>query len=232
MLKNSIAILTLFCGLAACATTHTPTEHGAAATHTDHPSGVAAEVALDLLAKGNQRYVSGHLEHPRQSPGRRTELANTQVPSAIIIGCSDSRTSPELVFDQGLGDLFVIRAAGNVIDDHALGSAEYATEHLGTKLIVVLGHERCGAVNAARDSVASNSEPHDHIASIVASIRPAVDATKGSDAEATCRANVKDVVAALRSSEPVLRGMVDSKQIQVVGAYYDLDTGVVTFLDK
>lgn len=226
-----VAALVLGCGLAACASHSAPAAHAAPAAAAEHPSGVPPKDALALLGQGNQRYVSGHLEHPRQSPERRTELATSQAPSAVIIGCSDSRTSPEVLFDQGLGDLFVIRVAGNVVDDHALGSIEYAAEHLGTRLIVVLGHERCGAVKAAKESIAAGSVPHDHIASLVDAIRPAVEATVGGDAEATCKANVHDVVLALRACEPVLHELADKAQIQVVGAYYDLDTGVVTFLD-
>jgi carbonic anhydrase len=235
MRKTLFATLALAYGLASCAAdraSNAPVSQAAAAGHAEHPGGASPGDALEMLSKGNQRYVSGHLQHPHQSPDRRTELANTQVPSAVIIGCSDSRTSPELVFDQGLGDLFVIRVAGNVVDDHALGSVEYAAEHLGTKLIVVLGHERCGAVKAARESASAKSESHDHIASLVASIRPAVDATVGADADATCRANVHNVEQALRTSEPVLKAMVDAGRVRVVGAYYDLDTGVVTFLDN
>jgi carbonic anhydrase len=218
--------------LAACAGTQAPAAPAEPAGHAEHASAVPAGDALEMLSAGNQRYVSGKLQHPHQSPERRTELANSQVPSAVIIGCADSRTAPELLFDQGLGDLFVIRVAGNVVDDHALGSVEYAAEHLGTKLIVVLGHERCGAIKAARDSVGAKSEAHDHIASLVAAIRPAVDATIGADADATCKANVHAVEQVLKTSEPVLREMVDAGQLKVVGAYYDLDTGVVTFLDK
>jgi carbonic anhydrase len=232
MRKTMFPVLAFIYGLGACASTQTPAAHGAAADHGEHPKGVSAADALEMLTAGNQRYVSGHLQHPHQTPARRTELANSQTPPALILGCSDSRTAPELVFDQGLGDLFVVRVAGNVVDDHALGSIEYAVEHLGTKLVVVLGHERCGAVKAARDSAGAKSESHDHIAALIAAIRPAVDATAGADADATCKANVHNMEQALRSSEPVLKEMVDSGQVRVVGAYYDLDTGVVTFLDK
>jgi len=228
--RSSIAALVLISSLLGCATSYAPPAPAAAAT-ADHPSGPAPADALALLAEGNQRFVSGHLQHPRQDPARRTELAKGQVPSAIVIGCSDSRTSPEILFDQGLGDLFVIRVAGNVLDDHALGSVEYAAEHLGTRLVIVLGHQSCGAVKAAREVVASGAMPHDHIASLVEAIRPAVLATKGEDVEDTCKANVHDVAQALRDSQPVLHALTGSGQLQVVGAYYDLETGVVTFLD-
>ena len=228
--RRLLATLAILYGLAACVANHAPAATAPAAAHDEHPSGVPPAIALAQLGEGNERFVSGGLQHPHQTPDRRAELAGGQAPAAIIVGCSDSRTAPEVLFDQGLGDLFIIRVAGNVVDDHALGSIEYAAEHLGTRLIVVLGHERCGAVKAAKEAIASGSQPHDHIASLVAALRPAVEATTAGDAEATCKANVRDVVQALRTSEPVLHEMVGSGQVEVVGAYYDLDTGVVTFL--
>jgi carbonic anhydrase len=157
-------------------------------------------------------------------------VARGQSPFAIVLDCADSRVGPELLFDQGLGDLFVARVAGNVIDDHILGSFEYAVEHLHSPLIVVLGHQRCGAVAAARDTIAAKGQAPGHIQSLVDAIRPAVEATQGQDAEATCKANVREMVAQLRASQPILKPEVDSGHVAVVGAYYDLDTGVVTFL--
>jgi carbonic anhydrase len=193
------------------------------------PKVTAAE-ATTRLVEGNARFVSGRLQHPRQSPDRRTALARGQSPFAVVLGCADSRTGPEVLFDQGLGDLFVVRTAGNVIDDHALGSIEYAAEHLHAPLIVVLGHERCGAVVAARDTIAAHGHAEGHVQSLVEAIRPAVEATADQDAEATCKANVRNIVQALRKSEPILRHMAEGGEIKVVGAYYDLDTGLVTFL--
>src|SRR5437773_6396301 len=108
---------------------------------------------------------------------RRAELTKSQHPFAIIVSCSDSRVPPEIVFDQGLGDLFVLRVAGNVIDDHSLGSIEYAVDHLAVRLIVVLGHQRCGAVKAAKETIDDNGKAPGHIESLVTAIRPAVDAT-------------------------------------------------------
>jgi len=163
---------------------------------------------------------------------QREELANAQHPFAVIVGCADSRVPPEIVFDQGLGDLFVLRVAGNVIDDHSLGSVEYAVDHLGVRLMVVLGHQRCGAVKAAKETIAAKGKAPAHIQSLVTAIRPAVEATASGDLEATVKANVKDVVQALRSSTPVLKAKVDSGDVRVVGAYYSLDTGTVTFLDE
>ena len=162
---------------------------------------------------------------------RRAELTKSQHPFAIIVSCSDSRVPPEIVFDQGLGDLFVIRVAGNVIDDQSLGSIEYAVDHLAVRLIVVLGHQRCGAVKAAKETIAAKGKAPAHIQSLVMAIQPAVEATVNGDLEATVKANVKDVVQALRSSTPILKPKVDSDELKVLGAYYSLDTGSVTFPD-
>jgi carbonic anhydrase len=221
--------------LAGCAGTPMASESVA---HAQAPDGGHAQEAATLtpaadneqLVEGNARFVSGKTLHPRQDPARRTELATGQHPFAIVLACADSRVGPELLFDQGLGDLFVAREAGNVVDDHTLGSIEYAAEHLHSPLIVVLGHERCGAVAAARDTVAAKGHAEAHIESLVEAIRPAVEATAGQDAEATCKANVQNVVHELQTSEPLLHHMVEKGEISVVGAYYDLDTGVVTFL--
>jgi len=197
-----------------------------------HQPQMSAQAALAELKAGNQRYQSGHLQHPRQDAKRREELATSQQPFAIILGCADSRTSPEVLFDQGLGDLFVIRVAGNVVDDDVLASMEYAVEHLGTALIVVLGHERCGAVKAAVETVASMGEAPGHLGSLIAAIRPAVEAAPKDDAEAACKQNIVNVVRAVDMSEPILHEVVAAGRASVVGSYYDLDTGVVTFLDS
>jgi carbonic anhydrase len=167
-----------------------------------------------------------------QAAKRRAELAMSQHPFAAIVCCSDSRVPPEIVFDQGLGDLFVVRVAGNVINDEGLGSIEYTVDHLGTRLILVLGHQSCGAVKAARETIAAKSKAPGHIDSLVTAIKPAVEATAKDDLDATIKANVKNVVQALRSSTPILKAKVDSGEIQVVGGYYSLDTGAVTFLNQ
>jgi carbonic anhydrase len=192
---------------------------------TKEPAMTAAQ-ALARLKRGNVRAAHGASIHPHQNGPRRRELASGQQPFAIIVACSDSRVPPELVFDQGLGDLFVIRVAGNVVDDTALGSIEYAVEHLGAKLIVVLGHERCGAVKAAVDG----GEAPAHIGSLVRAIAPAVVETanmKGDRLDLAVRANVRRVVRQLSDSEPLLHEAVQKKAIEVVGMEYDLDTGSV-----
>ena len=221
--------------------------------HPEQPVVPPAE-AISRLKEGNGRFTSGNPQHPHESSEERTqmatkshenlgmsaadaakqreELANAQHPFAVIVGCADSRVPPEIVFDQGLGDLFVLRVAGNVIDDHSLGSAEYAVDHLGVRLMLVLGHQRCGAVKAAKETIAAKGKAPAHIQSLVTAIRPAVEATVSGDLEATVKANVKDVVQALRSSTPILKAKVDSGDVRVVGAYYSLDTGTVTFLDE
>lgn len=208
-----------------------PAAHPAAAHAAPAPKVGVPESMLRLI-EGNARFVSGKSNHPNQGPDKRSLLASGQAPFAVILGCADSRTSPEILFDQGLGDLFVTRGAGNVVDDHTIGSIEYAVEHLHSGIIVVLGHERCGAVNAAREIVAAKGHAPGHIDSIVRSIAPAVESTMGQNADATCRANIRNTVLALQRSDPILKKMVEGGQLKVVGAYYDLDTGVVTFMPE
>ncbi|HSJ01240.1 MAG: carbonic anhydrase [Verrucomicrobium sp.] len=203
-----------------------------AAPHAAEEAAATPAEALARLKTGNEHFVSNKVEHPHQTVQWRTTLATGQHPFAIVLGCADSRTSPEVLFDQGLGDLFVVRVAGNVLSDELLGSIEYAVEHLGAPLIVVLGHERCGAVKAARETIAAHAEAPGHIQSLVKAIRPAVDATSNADAETTCKANVINVVHALQESGPFLKERVEAGKVKVVGAHYDLDTGAVEFLKE
>src|SRR5947209_2554329 len=227
-------------------------------THPDQPIVSPAE-AISRLKEGNGRYTSGNQQHPHESSDerkhmatnsyenagmiflgmtaeqaakRRAELTKSQHPFATIVSCSDSRVPPEIVFDEGLGDLFVVRVAGNVIDDHSVGSIEYSVDHLAVRLIVVLGHQRCGAVKAAKETIAAKGKAPGHIESLVKAIRPAVEATVNGDVEATTEANVKNVVQALRTSTPILKSKVDSGEVRVIGGYYSLDTGSVTFLEE
>jgi carbonic anhydrase len=189
---------------------------------------VSPEAALARLKEGNARFISGECSHPRQTPARRAELAAGQTPFAVILTCADSRVSPELIFDQGLGDLFVLRNAGNVVDDHVLGSIEYAIEHLHVTTIVVVGHGRCGAVTAA----AGGGHVPGHIRSIVESIEPAVEAVKqdgGDVVDHAIHANEKRVAEILRRVEPVLAHAVKQHHVQVFSAHYDIATGEVQF---
>jgi len=189
-----------------------------------------ARRSLKRLVEGNKRFVAGKPRHPNQGPRRRGQVAQGQHPFAVILGCADSRVPPEVVFDQGLGDLFVIRVAGNIVDDAVLGSIEYAAEHLGTRLIIVLGHAKCGAVAAAVEAAAKGGSPPGHIGSLVKPILPAVDAAKGQPGDPldnAVRANVGRMVRWLRSSEPVLAALVREGGVKVVGARYDLQSGAV-----
>lgn len=192
--------------------------------------GVPPDEALKRLADGNARYTAQRTQHPDQSAMRLSETAKGQHPFAIILGCADSRVPPELIFDQGLGDLFVVRVAGNVVDPHVLGSLEYAVEHLGAKLIVVLGHERCGAVQAA----VGGGKPEGNVASLVQSIRPALAKAKkeGDAVENAVLANTLYVADQVRSSGPLLNKLVKEGKIKVVGARYDLDDGSVAMLPR
>jgi carbonic anhydrase len=187
--------------------------------------------AIAKLKEGNRRYTTGNPQHPVHTPSRRTELAKSQHPFAIILSCSDSRVPSEIVFDQSIGDLFIVRVAGNVINDEGLGSIEYAVEYLKTRLIVVMGHQRCGAVQASKEIIAANDVAPGHIESLVRAIKPAVESTANCDLDTTIKANVKHVVDCLRSSTPILKRKVDSGQVQVIGGYYSLDTGSVSFLN-
>jgi carbonic anhydrase len=183
---------------------------------------------LDELKAGNARFVAGQATHGNQDADRRSQVAAGQEPFAIIVGCSDSRVPPEIVFDQGLGDLFVVRVAGNVVDDHALGSIEYAVEHLHVPLIVVLGHDKCGAVQAA----VSGGEAEGHVQSLVDAIAPAVAEAKtepGDLLDNAINANVRHVVYEIRHSEPILEHEVEAGKVQVVGARYRLDSGEVVW---
>jgi carbonic anhydrase len=193
-------------------------------------AGPAADEALAKLMAGNQRYVLHKEQHPDQSLARRKQLEAGQQPFAVILGCADSRVSPELLFDEGLGDLFVIRVAGNIVDDAVLGSIEYAVKHLGTKLIMVLGHEKCGAISAA---VEGGIAPG-HIRALVAAIQPSVEAAgrePGDRIHNCVIANARRVAQQVRESEPVLKDAVEKHGVKVVAADYALDSGKVNLLD-
>jgi len=190
--------------------------------------GSAGE-ALSRLIDGNSRFSRDQADRPNQTIERRQEVTTGQKPFAVIVSCSDSRIPPEIVFDQGIGDLFVVRVAGNIVDDLALGSIEYAVEHLGAKLVMVLGHGKCGAVTAA---VQGGHAPG-HIGGIVSAIHPAVDKARTKQGDLTdnsIRENVGLVVEAIRLSEPILADMAKKGDVKVVGAYYDLESGAVEVL--
>jgi carbonic anhydrase len=192
---------------------------------------MAPDEALKQLMEGNARYVASKAEHPTQSAARRAEIAKSQHPIAAILGCADSRVPPELLFDQGLGDLFTVRVAGNIADDVVVGSIEYAVEHLGARLVMVLGHERCGAVQAAIDMSTVSGPAPGHLGALLTPIAPAVAQakTQGGDVlDTAIIANVGNVTAQLKLSHPVIEEMVRADKVKIVGARYDLDTGEVT----
>lgn len=196
--------------------------------------GVNADEALKRLMDGNARFVALKQQHPNLHIDRRLALRQKQEPFAIILGCADSRVSAELVFDAGLGDLFVCRVAGNVADDAVLGSIEYAVEHLGSNLIMVLGHARCGAVAAAVNVVEKDIALSGHVNSLIEAIEPAVHAVKGEGGDlvdAAVRENVRRVVARLRRTRPILHKAVESGRVKVVGARYDLDNGRIELIE-
>jgi carbonic anhydrase len=197
-----------------------------ASTHASAPT--ASEVLAELKA-GNQHHVQHRYTHPNQTDARQKELVSGQHPHAVILTCADSRVPPEIVFDQGLGDIFDVRVAGNIAGDAEIASIEYAVEHLHTPLVVVMGHQSCGAVAAAVEG----GEAPGHLPTLLQAIRPAVDEArklKGDLATNAVRVNVEHVVAQLRSSKPVLAGVVASGKLQIVGAVYSLETGTVTWL--
>jgi carbonic anhydrase len=190
-----------------------------------------ADGSLAILMAGNARFVNCRLRHPDQSESRRKEISSKQEPFAIILTCSDSRVPPEIYFDQGLGDLFVIRNAGNVLDGHVIGSMEYAVEHLHVPLILVIGHEHCGAVSAA---VAGGHLPG-RIPEIIASIAPAVAASKGQEGDPVDNAVMMHAqlsAVTLRASNPILSAAVSAGELEILAARYDLDTGKVLILPE
>lgn len=204
----------------------------AKATVSTAPPRISSTEALRRIKEGNKRFTTDNLQHPYNSNWKRSDLTAGQYPFVIVLSCSDSRVPPELVFDQGLGDVFVVRVAGNVLNKENVGSIEYAVANLGTPLIVVLGHEHCGAVKAAKETIAAKGKAPGEIHSLVEAIRPAVEVTVGQDAEATCQANVRHVVQTLKESKPIIYKMIETGKVAVVGAYYDLPSGKVEFLKE
>jgi carbonic anhydrase len=205
-------------------------KHPDGSGHRPESTSISPDQAVVRLKIGNARFVAGQLLHERQDGARRKEVANGQKPFAVIVSCADSRVPPEIIFDQGIGDLFVLRVAGNLADNAIIGSIEYAVEHLGSKLVVVMGHERCGAVKATLEG----GVPEGHIGSLVEAIRPAVAKVRGKggdELDNAVRTNAKLVAEELRSSKPILEEKVKEKKLKVVAARYDLDSGVVEVLE-
>jgi carbonic anhydrase len=203
------------------------------------PNSITAVAALARLREGNRRFVANQTTASAPANhARREALVAGQEPFAIVLGCSDSRVPAELVFDQGFGDLFVIRVAGNVVAPSQVGSVEFAAGQFGTRLVVVMGHTQCGAVTATFDELMGRTTNHSrHIRSIVDRVRPAVETVLRSEnppddlISAAVRANVRASADHLRHGSELLEQLIAEDGLLVVGAEYSLETGVVTFFD-
>ena len=186
-----------------------------------------SQEVLDRLKEGNERFVADKLDGKLQCSSRRSSLTGGQAPYAIILSCADSRVVPELSFDTGLGELFVIRVAGNVANTSTIGSIEYAVAHIGCPLLVVMGHQNCGAVTAAIDG-GNNGYNINHLLS---HITPAmVESGDGADVNAVVKKNAELTVAELSARSQIIRDAVKAGKLEVVPAYYALETGEVQFL--
>ncbi len=203
---------------------------------------ITARQALTRLQEGNRRFVAGSAGKDAGTHTlRRQELVDGQNPFAIILGCSDSRVPAELVFDQGLGDLFVIRIAGNIVAPSQIGSVEFAAEAFGTPLVVVLGHTRCGAVAATLSEITQPSEQQSpHLRAIVERVRPSVESLMNTDLrhdhdallEEAVRANVRNAADHLRHGSAILEQRIQNGELLIVGAEYSLETGEVDFFEN
>lgn len=199
------------------------------------PAVTTPQEALDRLKTGNSHFFSGQSKHDRVSANTRRAQIMTQSPFAVVLGCADSRVPIELVFDQGLGDVFSIRVAGNIVDPATLGSIEYAVKHLNTKILVVMGHEGCGAVLAAVMPAHEQQKEPEHVQYLLKAITPSVkNLAKIRDKKARMReaviANVRWQVAKLKQN-PVVSSALASDQVHVVGAFYEISSGAVDFLE-
>ncbi|MBK9577464.1 MAG: carbonic anhydrase [Fibrobacterota bacterium] len=214
--------------------THATATHATPTAHATHASaGVTPDEALTRLLEGNKRFIANRMFHPNEGMEQRAKLATGQWPFAAVLGCADSRVPPEIVFDHGLGDIFTVRVAGNIVEDAGSGSMEYAIEHLGVPLIVVLGHERCGAIKATIEALETQGEVPGHIGELVKKLKPAVDGTKsqpGDKVDNAVRENAKRMAAELANMDPILREKVKEGKLKVVAMRYDLDTGSVELL--
>lgn len=199
-------------------------------TYASEVENLSADEALKILKAGNIRFQTMKEKHPDQTKERRKELQKMQHPFAVVITCSDSRVPPSLIFDQGLGDIFEIRNAGNVLDNHVIGSVEYAVVHLGVKLVIVMGHENCGAVTAALEDVHESK----FISSLTHSIEPALKMYDDNSPEdkltSTIKNNALYVTDNLIKSDKILSNYIKNKGLKIMPAYYHLDSGKVEFL--
>lgn len=188
---------------------------------------VTPDEAIDRLLEGNERYVRDQLLHPNRSVIRREAIVAKQEPFAIILGCSDSRVSPEIIFDQGIGDLFIVRVAGNVAGPVELDSLQFSAEYLHSSVILVLGHENCGAIHAVLNNQTKDIE------NVAALIEPAIllaRQTEGNIWEKSVKANVRAIVARLKVA-PVIKSLIEQQKIKVIGGYYELASGKVILIN-
>lgn len=201
---------------------------------------ISAKEALDRLREGNRRFVAGVRSlDTLASPARRDAFVESQAPFAVILGCSDSRVPVEMVFDQGLGDLFVIRVAGNIVAPSQVGSVEFAADRFGTRLVVVLGHTRCGAIGATLEELRRPTQNQSrNLKAIVDRVRPSVEGLlhlhhhdEDELVREAIRANVRVAASALRHGSQVLEDLIARDGLLVVGAEYSLETGEVDFFD-
>ncbi len=201
---------------------------------------IGASEALERLREGNRRFVANASQHSIGNEARRRENVDAQEPFAVVLGCSDSRAPAEIVFDQGIGDLFVVRVAGNVVQPSLVGSVEFACSKFGTRLVVVLGHSNCGAVRATLDALQSpEGRVPANIGAITEFIRPSVEAALASDREADAddivekavRANVRTSADTLRNASEIIARLERDEGLVIVGAEYSLETGLVEFFD-
>ena len=189
-----------------------------------------ADEALSMLLEGNRRFCSCTLEHPNHCEESREGLVESQEPIAVILSCADSRVPPVDIFDQGLGDVFVLRVAGNIVNDQILGSIEYAVLHLHCPLVMVLGHTSCGAVSA----VAGGARLGGHIASLTPPIDAAIKNVKGLEGDLVNNASMelaKNMAIKIEQSEPYVADFVKDGKVKVVASFYDLETEAVSMLD-
>ena len=217
-----------FIKLASVVAFSSPLLLGSAALAQESTSNISPTLALQELVEGNSRFVQDKRRNPHQSRLRLAEIALVQHPFASILSCADSRVPAEMIFDAGLGDLFVVRIAGNVVSPRVMGSLEYSTKILGSQLIVILGHERCGAVTAAVEDTLEDGE----IGTFVADIKPALARVKdleGDRINNAVIANVQYQLEVLNKSK-LLTNLVTQGKLQIVGGRYDLDTGEVTII--
>ncbi len=202
-----------------------------------NPNPVIAEEAKRRLIEGNRRFVNQNRQYPNQSKRRLQSVSNKQYPYAAILGCADSRVPPEIIFDQGLGDLFVVRIAGNIASNETIGSLEYATANLGTQLIVVLGHKGCGAVSAAFDNQPDDGKINSVVDDIQPSLSPNSRTRRNSnindinDDNNAVINNIEYQAKKLQNNSQIIDRLIRDNRLKIIGAYYDVNTGRVRFLN-